>query len=480
MTLSTLPKPNPIDMSKSLIARTGRVEAWMNNPEGRKPVSCTVFSVEDSFEDKDGLDDSFRFVSHALRYGAGCAVHLSKLRPKGAENGKGLTASGPCSFATVYSTLNSVIRRGGLYKNGAITVTLDANHPDIRQFCEMSRAELPWAKRCINLSAEWWNELAPDVQDLICSGIAAGDLWLAKPRWDQNGRRLFSNVCLEIWIFSRATCLLSHVNLGACEANDLVKAFTQGMTELCELHGKTGVDEGGEYLPSAIDRQVGLGVLGFANFLSLHGVTYSQFADAIELHQGFTHELMVTPEALRLVKSLQSAIDQAAEIAKQYRMDRAFCIAPTASCSYRYTDREGFTTTPEIAPPINRLVDRDSATFGVMQVDYGNVETAEEVTWNTWNRVADGIVRMFQSTELFHGYSYNTWSDAPEVKYTSEFIENWLTSPQTSMYYSLQVMAGTQTKDSVEGIDDDFVFDFSDTEDESCSTDEPFCSSCAE
>lgn len=452
----------------------------MNNPEGRKPVSCTVFSVEDSFEDKDGLDDSFRFVSHALRYGAGCAVHLSKLRPRGTENGKGLTASGPCSFATVYSTLNSVIRRGGLYKNGAITVTLDANHADISEFCEMSRSQLPWAKRCINLCEEWWHDLTLDVQELICSGIAAGDLWLAKPRWDQEGQRIFSNVCLEIFIRSRATCLLSHVNLGACHADDLADAFTQGMAELCQLHGKTGVEEGGEYLPSSIDRQVGLGVLGFANFLSLHGVTYAQFADAIELHQGFTHELMVTPESLKLVKSLQSAIDQAAEIAKQYRMDRAFCIAPTASCSYRYTDREGFTTTPEIAPPINRLVDRDSATFGVTQVDYGKVETAEEVTWNTWNRVADGIVRMFQSTDLFHGYSYNTWSDVPEVNYTPEFVENWLASPQTSMYYSLQVMAGTQTKDSVEGIEEDFVFDFSESEDDSCSMDEPFCSSCAE
>ena len=480
MTLSTLPNPHPIDMSQSLIARTGRVEAWMKNPEGRKPVSCTVFSVEDSFEDTDGLDDSFRFVSHALRYGAGCAVHLSKLRPRGSENGKGLTASGPCSFATVYSTLNSVIRRGGLYKNGAITVTLDANHSDIRQFCEMSRAELPWAKRCINLSDLWWHNLEPDVQDLICSGIAAGDLWLAKPRWDQHGERIYSNVCLEIFIKSRATCLLSHVNLGACDANNLVTAFKQGMTELCELHGRTGVDEGGEYLPSAIDRQVGLGVLGFANFLALHGVTFAQFADAIELHQGFTHDLMVTPEALRLVKSLQNAIDQAAEIARQYRMDRAFCIAPTASCSYRYTDRQGYTTTPEIAPPINRLVDRDSATFGVTQVDYGSVETAEEVGWATWNRVADGIVRMFQSTDLFHGYSYNTWSDSPEVKYTPEFIESWLASPQTSMYYSLQVMAGTQAKDSVEGVEEDFVFDFSEIEGEACSTEEPFCTSCAE
>ena len=48
------------------------------------------------------------------------------------------------------------------------------------------------------------------------------------------------------------------------------------------------------------------------------------------------------------------------------------------------------------------------------------------------------------------------------------------------MYYSLQVMAGTQAKDSVEGLEEDFVFDFSEIEGESSSTEEPFCSSCAE
>ena len=60
-------------------------------------------------------------------------------------------------------------------------------------------------------------------------------------------------------------------------------------------------------------------------------------------------------------------------------MDRAFAIAPTASCSYRYKDRAGYTTAPELAPPIGRTVDRDSSTFGVQTFDYGDVETAEEV-----------------------------------------------------------------------------------------------------
>ena len=93
-------------MTQELISRTGRVQNWMDNPEGRLPVSCTVYVVEDSMDEgHDSIENSWRFVSHALRYGAGVAVHLSKLRPKGSENGKGLTASGPVSVSYTHLTL---------------------------------------------------------------------------------------------------------------------------------------------------------------------------------------------------------------------------------------------------------------------------------------------------------------------------------------------------------------------------------------
>ena len=82
----------------NLISRTGRVQSWMDDPTARLPVSCTVFVVDDSMEGPEGIEASWRFVSHALRHGAGVAIHLSNLRPKGSENGKGLTASGPVSF----------------------------------------------------------------------------------------------------------------------------------------------------------------------------------------------------------------------------------------------------------------------------------------------------------------------------------------------------------------------------------------------
>ena len=428
-------------MSPELISRTGRVQSWIDDPTSRLPVSCTVFVVEDSMEGPNGIEASWRFVSHALRYGAGCAVHLSKLRSKGDENGKGLVASGPVSFAKIYSTLNEILRRGGVYKNGAVVCHLDLNHPDALEFISTPRHELPWVKRCINIKPEWWE--ACDFKEKLLYGIRTGDIWLNKVKYDKEEKRIRGNVCLEVYLPSRGTCLLQHVNLGACEFDDIPKAFVAGMSELCELHGKTGVGQSGEYLSSDVDRQVGLGMLGLANLLRRYGVTYEQFGRALEQ---FNKGESVRSAAYELVTQFNSGIEQSANIARRYNMVRAFAIAPTASCSYRSTDLDGYTCTPEIAPPISKTVDRDSGTFGVQTFSYGDVEIASQVGWDNYKRVADGIMTLLNRTGLLHGYSFNSWSDM--VTYDNAFIEEWLDSPQTSLYYSLQVMGDVQDKSS--------------------------------
>jgi hypothetical protein len=446
--------------SKDLIARTGRVQNWMDDPGSRLPVSCTIFKPTDSMEGPDGIEASWRFVSHALRFGAGVAVHLTNLRPQGNDNGKGLTASGPVSFGKIYSCLNEQLRRGGVYKNGAVVLHLDLNHPDILDFVETPRSALPWAKRCVNLTQVMWDMAKPKVKEAILAGISRGDIWLAKIRRDQTGERIYANVCLEVFIKSRGTCLLEHVNLGACEVSQIAGAFASGMDELCKLHKQTGVSQSGEYLPQEEDRQVGLGMLGLANLLSLEGVTYAEFGHALDFHNGRSGIEPPTLASLRIVQALQSGLDEASIIARKHKMDRAFAIAPTASCSYRYEDRAGYTTTPEIAPPIGRQVDRDSSTFGVQTYDYGNVETAEEVGWSAYKQVVDGIMEMVHATQLSHGYSFNSWSDV--VTYDCQFIQDWLDSPQTSLYYSLQVMQNTQAKDdAMAALDENFEFDFS-------------------
>ncbi len=383
-------------MTAQLISRTGRVQSWLDNPESRLPVSCTVFVVEDSMEGENGIEKSWRYVSHGLRFGAGVAVHLSKLRPKGAENGRGLTASGPVSFGKIYSTLNETLRRGGIYKNGAVVLHLDLNHPDIYEFITTPREELPWVKRCVDIDSGWWQSCDNKVKDALLYGIKSGDIWLNKVKY-QNGERIYGNVCLEVYLPSRGTCLLQHVNLAACDTGNIEQAFDQGMSQLCELHSRTGVGATGEYLP--------------------------------------------------------------ADIAEENNMVRAFAIAPTASCSYRSEDLDGFTATPEIAPPISRTVDRDSGTFGVQSYNYGDVEIASEVGWDAYKKVADQLMIMYDNTGLLHGYSFNSWSDV--VAYDREFVEEWLLSPQTSLYYSLQVMGDTQDKtDAYAALDQGEVDDY--------------------
>lgn len=471
-------------MAAEKIARTGRVQSWIDDPSGRLPVSCTVFNVLDSMEGEDGIEASWRFVSHGLRNGAGVAVHLSDLRPKGAENGKGLVASGPVSFGKIYSTLNEILRRGGRYKNGAIVLHIDYTHEDALDFIKASRSELPWVKRCVNVDEKLLENASQELIAELLKGIASGDIWLNKIRYNERGERIRANVCLEVYLPHRGTCLLQHVNMGACTIEDLPGAFAEGMLQLCELHATTGVGDTGEYLPAVIDRQVGLGMLGLANFLAQEGISYKDFGLALkDVNDG--KEALLAPGRSAAVM-LKRGMMEAAAIAREYNMDRAFCIAPTASCSYRYQDLRGFTTTPEIAPPIARHVDRDSGTFGVESFDYGNVETAADVGWEDYKRVADELVRMYQSTGLFHGYSFNSWSDV--VVYNEEFLADWLESPQTSLYYSLQVLPDTQRKDDAyAALDDDFKSMFgldeqSEAEQSSaaCDLEAGFCAACAE
>jgi hypothetical protein len=466
------------------IARTGRVQDWLDSPENRLAVSCTTFVVDDSMEGSEGIEASWRFVSHALRNAAGAAVNLSMLRPKGEDNGKGLIASGPVSFAGIYSKLNEVLRRGGKFRNGAITLHLDYDHPDAIDFIQASRQELPWVKRSLTVDDDFLEKASDALIDALLKGISSGDMWLTKKRFDNKGERIWPNVCEEIWLKHRGTCLLQHINLGACSIEDIDLAFVEGMIQLCELHPHTGVGNTGEYLSPDNDKQVGLGMLGLANFLAIHKISYKDFGEALDAclmedPHPWCHYWCDQP-AGKAVAAIAKGITDAAAVARAHGMERAFCIAPTASCSYRYLDTLSFTTAPEIAPPIDRLVDRDSETMGVERFNYGEVETAEQVGWEAFRKVADGIVGLYQRTGLFHGYSMNWWSDL--VVCNEDFIKEWLASPQTSIYYALQVQSGTQAKDDV-GVElGESLNDFFNLEDdaEACSLDAGFCSSCAE
>ena len=149
-------------------------------------------------EGPNGIEASWRFASHALRFGAGCAIHLSKLRPAGHENDKGLVATGPVSFGKIYSALNETLRRGGAYKNGAIVLHLDLSHPDVVNFITATRSELPWVKRCVDIDDEMWAFATQDTKDALIYGIKSGDIWLNKIKYTEAGERIYGLSLIHI------------------------------------------------------------------------------------------------------------------------------------------------------------------------------------------------------------------------------------------------------------------------------------------
>lgn len=527
---------------------TGRIRNFLKNPQGRLPVSCTVFVVEDTYLGKDGIAESLVFTSYALRYGAGVAVHLSKvthfekyprfplylyidpghpdaeefyatvpcgdsqppadavwvtiadsmeyneaadvsieqswvrlfnhksdrplvldfskIRPKGTNNQRGLVASGPASFAAIswaiyqflvepslhrllalYSKLNEVLRRGGLYKNGAVVLHLDDTHPLVATFICTPREVTPWARLALCVDSKFNHS---PLADLVIPYVRSGDLFLTKRQY-YNGERLYHNVCLEILLRSRATCLLAHVNLGVLRPCEIPQAFADGMNWLCDFHARTGVGKDGHYLPPEKDRQVGLGVLGLANLLAIEGITYQEFAQALRREVDFmaakAFPLSRTP-AEALASYLRQGFERAAKVARSYGMERAFTVAPTASCSYEGRDRLGYVTTPEIAPPISTSVVRVSETNEEIEVDYHpDCETAEEVGWETYYTLVCAWQDLMDLTGLGHSISANWWSDM--VTMDKQFLTRWLHSPWKSLYYAQPVRGNIQDKSEV-------------------------------
>jgi hypothetical protein len=445
------------------------------------PVSSRVVRVADTMDEEVSggyynIEASWAAVAEALRAGEDVWVDLSALRPKDSDNGRGLVASGPVSFAEiyrqiaayvaepslvrlcqVYSRINEVLRRGGTYRNGAVTLYVHYRQLEAAAFLAMQREELEWAKRALTVDE---GLLRHPLLPQVLEGVAVGDLFLAKPRYGPDGERLYSQVCMEIALRSRDTCTLHHVNLGALLPEEIPAAFEVGMEALCELHRHNGVEQLGIYLAPQESRQVGLGVLGLANFLALQRLTYAQFTQALQesvallaehVQQGKDIEACWQERVLRLQGQASPNLRahlaaaylvlgywRAAAVARRYGLERAFTIAPTATSAFQHRDAQGFVTAPNIAPPIARSVLRDSQEFGLLEADYHPyVEIAEEVGFEIYFRLACAWQQLMELTGLAHAISFDLWDQQP---ITAEFLQRWLDSPLWTTYYRTRTL----------------------------------------
>lgn len=170
----------------------GRILAGAGSGHQVTYYNCFVIpSPEDS---RQGILDNLKIMTEIMARGGGVGINLSTLRPRGSYiktvNG---TASGPCSWAQLYSVATGdVIQQGGS-RRGALMIMLDDNHPDIEEFITVKRTpgKIEHANLSVCVSDKFMEAVKNDEDwDLI---------WQGEVKKTIRARYLWDLICQSAW-----------------------------------------------------------------------------------------------------------------------------------------------------------------------------------------------------------------------------------------------------------------------------------------
>ena len=277
--------------------------------------SCFVFPMEDD------LKSIFQTLSEACqvqKYGGGTGYNFSHLRPKGdLIASSGGEASGPISFMWLFQKAMEVVNRAGK-KHAAQMGILNCDHPDIFDFI-----------RCKDIEGSYWTfNISVGISDPFMQAVKKDTTWdlqfngkvyetvQAKDLWNvivehahhngdpgvifldtvNRGNRFpeiieASNPCGEQMLPGHVSC-----NLGSIDLSRFV--VDNGTSEIDWSRLRDTVRTGVRFLDGSIEnafwpvdkirektrlyRNIGLGVMGWADMLILLGIAYDS-TEAVEL-----------------------------------------------------------------------------------------------------------------------------------------------------------------------------------------------------
>src|SRR5713101_1325715 len=225
----------------------GRILAGAGSGHQVTFYNCYVIpSPEDS---RQGILDNLKVMTEIMARGGGVGINLSTLRPRGSYiktvNG---TASGPCSWAQLYSVATGdVIQQGGS-RRGALMIMLDDNHPDIEEFITVKRTEgkIEHANLSVAVSDKFMQAVKDDADwDLVWNGevkktIRARALWdlICTSAWEsaEPGMVFMDryNTLSNTWYYENIRCV------NPCVTGDTLIYTDQGLIPAKEL-AETGL-----------------------------------------------------------------------------------------------------------------------------------------------------------------------------------------------------------------------------------------------
>ena len=259
--------------------------------------NCYVLpQVEDSIE---GIYDTAKHLARTFSYGGGVGIDISNLRPKGSPvNNAAKTTSGAVSFMDTFSQVSSVIGQAG--RRGALMISMDCNHPDIEDFIDAKKNtdKLEGCNISVRTNGDFiknsplMHKLAENNWDYAEPGILYWDNINKNnllSEYIKNGEFEYAGVnpCAEEPLPAGGSCLLGAINL----SEFVLSPFTdEASFDLLEFDKAVRIavralndvlDEGLELHPLEIQRktvsewrQIGLGIMGFADMLIKMGIAY--------------------------------------------------------------------------------------------------------------------------------------------------------------------------------------------------------------
>jgi len=271
-------------------------------------AACFVLPIDDSI---DSIFAALRDTARIHQSGGGTGFSFSRLRPEGERvASSGGVSSGPLSFMRVFNAATEAVNQGG-FRRGANMAILRVDHPDVLRF--ISAKSDPNELRNFNISVALTRDFMEALQadssyDLVnpktgavARRLRAADVYdrIIDSAWQSGepgvifldainadnptpdlGEIESTNPCGEQPLLPYEACVLGSVNLSLCVRDGrLDAARLRRMT-------RTGI----RFLDDCVDasrfplrritrivhanRKIGLGVMGFAEFLIRLGTRY--------------------------------------------------------------------------------------------------------------------------------------------------------------------------------------------------------------
>jgi len=270
--------------------------------------ACFVLPIEDSME---GIFKTLYDMAMIQRTGGGTGFSFSHLRPRGdIVLGTRGVASGPVSFLRMYDAATNEIKQGGK-RRGANMATLRVDHPDIMEFIGCKDAE---NTHITNFNISVWMDTA--FMDYATDRNSPFVYTLINPRTNEHilidGHRLVEAIVEQAWktgdpgllfgdrintdnptpwlgpleavnpcgeqpLLPYEACVLGSINLARVDLtsrnlDEIVRTAVRFLDNCIDVQTYT--------LPAIerlhrLNRKIGLGVMGWADWLAIHHIPYT-------------------------------------------------------------------------------------------------------------------------------------------------------------------------------------------------------------